>query len=510
MLKILCVILAAVFGGMSHSAAVLYGEVFDTDITIRSGQDISNGISITDAITINNHGTISGVLDICDGCQVLIRNFGVFSADVHLGTNARLVQVISSNAEITQLDTNGAPYDVWVDGGNDLSLNDILRVGRTAVGITFDNTVLCINGRIDRAIYASEIEFVGNVIIKVKNADDILQSGFLDDVKIDGRLIIVADDTAPLYGLQVSRNGDEIVVTHVRVTDYATLFGNARGDFLNRLRIWNPRDPLLGRLDAAKSLGEIDDIIARSVRLNPINLMRGVRMMNDLELADVFRPIYRTHMFAAPMWIRSGDFDVYGFRAGLDVRASGALAFSITGYAGIMEYADDINEYSADVYGANIMADYDFDIVFVRGAFGATYATFDVGPVLDGDKVKFNPNGMSFYSDMDIGHRFKIANDLSLAPFVGARMDHASVLGQSDTNPNLHIGGDVAMSYTVDGLRYDYAARVAVASDGNVVGSVHIAAWSEMDDAGAEFTISTTRDEFGRAYRVSIGGRYRF
>lgn len=505
-------IIASVFIclGVARADMPSYGMVINSDFTVSADDVYTGEITVRDSLILENNGSISGTFTVADGCQVTIRNRGSLSLDVVLGAGATITQIITEDADITNINLGDADYNILVNGRG-LSLNRILAVSGNAGRVILRDAVLSMDMVRSHALSpGATIELQGHTIIEIEDRNmlrDVLGSPLFRDVAGTGTLSVRVADDDPLYVYESYIDDDSLSVRRVRWTDYSDILGNTTGEFLDWLRDVMPNDGLLHALDNAQTMAEINSILARSGRVNPINLMRPVRMLNSFEMNQTDN--MRTGMFAAPVFIMADDFDMYGVNAGIAGRILDTVDIRLTAYASVFDYADDINDFGGNVYGANIAANYDFDIAFIRGVFGASYAEFDVGPVFDGTDVVIDPHGRAIYALADIGHKFTIDKDKYISPFVGVGFDRASILNQSDTSTTARIGADAGYGFEMAGIRYDYGARVYVNNNG-IGGALRMSAWSEFDDAGVDAMIGTDGDDIGRAYKFSITGKWRF
>lgn len=492
----------------------VYGDVFRfyDDVIVDAGGGISaDRIEIQDSITIVNNGFIDGDFYICDKCHIYLQNSGDFYSVVNMGAGANLTQLITKNDEISRLNVDG-DFDILVQNADNISLRDILSVGAFASKIIFNNSALVLdtsNMLLARGI-GPDIELRGELVLYVSDFSDFADTPILRNVAGDGVVSIHADNLDSLYLLQAYMDHGALLMRRIRSTDYARILNNDMGRFINSLRDTAVLDPILPALDRAETMAELYSVIKRSARLNPINMMRPVKIMNAFErMTDTSLP-RGTEAMAAPVLILSDDFYLYGLRLGADINISKDFALLASGYAASAAYQDSINDFDADIYGGNIRLKYDDkDTAFADAVIGMSVAKFDSGPVFDGHGAADNPHGVSIYGAVTAGRYYDFMG-LKVGPFIGADAEYDKILHQSgfEYSGRLGIGGKYALE--VAGLRYDYGVRVFAATDNTWAASVDMAVWSVLDMAGMNISVGVYQDTIGMSYKVSTNVRWMF
>ena len=80
----------------------------------------------------------------------------------------------------------------------------------------------------------------------------------------------------------------------------------------------------------------------------------------------------------------------------------------------------------------------------------------------------------------------------------------------SDTDVNLRGGGNVKYAFSMDGIRYEYSATVAVATNADVFAAFKIGFVSISDGAGISLGLDVFKNEYDNGYRASISGKVNF
>jgi hypothetical protein len=300
-------------------------------------------------------------------------------------------------------------------------------------------------------------------------------------------------------------------VRTVRSGDYGRILNNSSGRFLNFLRDKSPDDKLLNKLDKAKTMSELKHIMSESVRLNPIKLMQPIKTLYGHKMLEIMHIDDGATFGLMPYGVFSDDMVLYGVGPRISTKISDDLHLTISGYVSELEYSDDINEYGGMSYGAGI------DIVgnlysdnFVRVYGDVGFSNFDTGLVLDSNGATKNPTGISGYVVGEFGHRFNVG-EYYVSPFVMTGSDYTEVLNDDEFELYAGIGANAGFNIVIDGLRYDYAARSIVRSDGGVGVSLNMSVWSALDAAGADLSVGTFYDDqMGLSYSVSINGKFNF
>ena len=487
-------------------------ETLPDDGVIDENVILVGKINIDGATTITARGTIYASIDVCRNCELKIRisGNGSFNGTVSLQEGARLTQLISKDEDIIAPNFGDTPFGVLVDGADNLSLDKIVDATAGAASIKLHGGTFVVDDV--AAVRSATVILSGHITIFLSHAADLIDAVLFTNAYGDGDIYLYADDLGPLHGLHayVDTPTGRVMVSRVRILDYSQIFDDARGDFLNDLREYNPADKLLRAMDAANTLDELNSIIRRSVRLNPINLMRPVRMLNlAVQNATPFDGD-TSGMFAAPLILSGGDMEIYAVRGGVHGRVDESLSLAVTAYGAMVEYEDDINEFYTGVVGANIAAHYDADVVFLRGLLGLTVASFDAGPIFDGRAVHFNPMGVSGYGFSDLGHRFDFSRGFYVSPFAGLGFLREYLLDATRDRNFARVGMDAGVKLDYGDLIYDYAMRVTGTTASSVAVDLRMSAWSPFDAAGGDFSVGIVRDGDMRAYSFSVGARFQF
>lgn len=492
---------------MREFTSMDWGDVlnlYDDAIIRDSGWVDFVDINVKRTLLIENDGVLAGRINICDGCTLLLQNDGDISG-VHFvpGAHARLTQVIFSESDVTYLDTD-MNYVILVKSPDGLSLNQIVDIAGPDAKIVLENTSLVLDSIITDA---PEIKLSGNVDLVLKGVTGDVP--LLDNVDGDGVLNVYATTDNALMITRAEIVNHKLYVQMLRETDYVKILQNPTGEFLNSLRSVHPDDKLLRALDRAGGMRELRDIMSRSVRLRPINLMRPVRAMDAMDMfSGAMMGI--SGFSLSPDFIYNDDFYAGRVRLGLGGRVTDTITVGGAGFVGYIDATDDINDFSASVFGGNAYAIYEDGDFIGRVMLGRTVAKFDTDFIFTGHGIDSAPRGTDLYGMMDFGVRMNPADDFVFAPFVGGTASRTAVSDNAVNKFDANIGGDITTSGGTDDFAYDYGLRMRASARGDVGAALRISFWSWPDGAGVDMDVGIMRNDFGTTYRASVGGRATF
>ena len=486
------------------------GYDINEDVTVHEGVSFeAHDINIIDSLRISNFGEIHGGITIYSNRTLELENAGVFDANVSLQSGAQLVQVITSNATLTNIGL-AANYDVVVRNADGISLDQVLTVANGANTISFNNSIFTLDN-MSGFIAPNDIRLSGDIILRF---DNVTSSNLLLFCNVSGDGVVYVDSQAldRLHVFETYKVDQDIFVRLTRSTDYARIFNNDMGRFLNNLRASGIDNKLFSKLDIAETMDELDDILSYSVRTNPIKLMRPILLMHSYESLESMHIDDGIVFGIEPIMLYSSDVFMGGIRPNVSFNQIDDLHLKLSAYVMDIDYTDNINEYTGRSFGVDIDAQYDLsDDDFVRAHIGGDKSYFDVGPVFAENKIVNNPDGVSIYAITELGHVFDIGGSYKLSPFVGLDSEYVSIAGMQDTNIYGIGGTDIDYGYELDGLRYNYSGRLIVRTDGTYGTGINLFVWSIMDAAGADVHIGTIyNSDFGLSFNAMLNGRFRF
>ncbi len=478
----------------------------DTVIT-DTGTMIVDVLSVERTLKITNMGVVNAGIVVGGNSELTIENYGDFNASFVLNDSAQLYQLITSSESITDINAD-VEYSVLVRGNEILNLNDIVAVAGDAKIIDLESVSLTLNGPLNGGDVGFSVS--GNVTLRVTGlGSDTNEFVLLENVSGTGIVYVMIDSAAenPLFASAAYMRSGNLYVKYVRNTDYGNIMKNDIGRMLDLLRADNPGDSLLSGLDNANSMDEINAILSRSVRVNPIRLMwpiLSMHKMNRMTMSD------GDSIFARPFAIISDENTIYGARAGVAIGNQETFSVNVGLMAGMMDYESDVDMAKSVLYGGNVDVRYVFDDLFVRGAIGLTVSEFDVGPVVGADKIENNPTGYAYYVMADVGVEKSLGSDMYVSGFVGAESDSLNVAGYNLSDYSARIGGEIGYHFNVAGIEYKYSANVVLNTNSDIGAGARVAVRSVMDGVGGFVNVTAMRDEFGTHYEFSANAVLEF
>lgn len=481
----------------------------DENVTVASGANLTaHDIRADVSLHIYNQGEIHGGLNICAGCTVELRNGGVFDASVTKGTDARLVQVITSNDEITDIGMTSG-FDVAVRNGEGINLGAVVPIFSIADSVEIKDTRFN-GGSISDFTAISDAILHGDIVILFDNAPD-TPIALFTNITGDGVVHVDTNVTDKLYIAQTYKVDDDIFLRRARSTDYARILNNDMGTFLNKLRASGDDNKLFTKLDNAKTMTDINSILSHSVRTAPIKLMRPISLLYSYKPLESMYIDDGVVIGIEPLMIYSSDVFITGIQPNVAFNLVNDLYIKLSGYVIGIGYSDDINEYDGTSFGLGVVMQYDIsNDDFVRAHIGGGKSFFDIGAVFGDGSIVSNPDGTSVYAIGEYGHTFDIGG-YEISPFVGFGAEYITIANTDDTTIYGIGGTDIGCTYDFDGLRYNYSTRVMARTDGAFGGGINLSVWSIFDDAGADMHMGTIyNNDFGMSFMLSINGRFKF
>ncbi len=469
---------------------------WNENVEIRPGASVSVDNIFTNAsIILENDGTLSGNINVCSGCELHIRNRG--QMDVNFDDAASVVQLVSSQADINSIGANVTP-DVLVHDANMLSMSGILEIHHKNIilensSILFDTT----------APVMATVR--GNVDLYITDITRLAGTPLLYDIGDTGRVSVIANLSNPLMTVRTYARDDAIYVDIVRETDYAKILKDDTGTFINFVRYARPNDKLVRALDGANNMRALRDVMSRSVRINPINLMRPVRAISDFIDLGQNPAMPRSGLSTAGTFVYNDDFTIETIGGAVSAKFTDSFGAKIDGYVGRIDASDDINDFAARLYGATLHTYYDNGELFGMMHIGATVAKFDTDFVYAGnDKIDTAPDGTNYYGGFSLGARMNAGDKFVFAPIAGITMSRASVVEQRDTDTHEYVGLNISTGAGDTHLKYEYGTQVRADTDGGVAAMARMSVWSVADAAGGDVQIGVINNTLGTSYQAGI------
>ncbi len=462
-------------------------------------------VRTTETLQIDNYGTINSEFFVCDGCDLYIKNVGEFKADINLGTNSSLIQVVNNSNDMNALSFSG-DFDVLVENDSMITLGEVVNFANRADKIILKDSVLKIDGVI--GLYKT-IELRGKVDLVADDLTQFYGTPVLTNITGDGSVRIINNNPDVLYADVGFINDGTLYVKRVRETDYVKIFKDDTGKFLNELRVVNPNDSLFDVLDCASDMVSLRYAMEKSVRFNPEILVRSLNVLHMFDRLETNTS--ENALSFSPFVIWSNDFNLYGLNVGLSGRVMTGLDVWGGLRVGVLEYDSDLDAFSGQVWGANFGAKYTMkNNLFVRANLGADVMNVDVGNVLYDDVIYMNPHSMSGALSIDFGYGYSLQHNFYFEPFVGIKSDWWYVENVSEFNTDVIVGLGAGYSYSMLGLHYDYFIRGIAMANGDVGVSGRVGVWSEFDAFGGDVEISAVQMYGAMNYKIAFNARVWF
>ena len=471
------------------------------DIVVKPDNLIIDGL-----VEVENHGVIKTDISLLDGTTLFFRNTGVVNAKFDLGVSSVLYHKITTNNEIKYVDFN-VDYTAFVESSEALSLTEIIDVTANADKVFIQNAVINIDG-IPKDLN-NHIELGNNVSFVLGDLGMLYEGVLLNDVRGISDVRFISKNQNPMFSDYGDIKGNKLYVGHVRVTDYAKIYPNYLGEFLNLARNSGKYDSLFLRLDNAMTYGELDSIMSNSLLFNSDRLFEPLRILNALNFAD--RDFKFGNLGGEIFGFASDRFYAYGLGTNVGFDVSDYLSVYANLQIGTLDYQDNLDVFSGSVYGLNVGAKYLLDSdMFVRGDIGLLALDTDIERVFYNNKEIKYPWVNSGYINVDIGRMYHFADVVSVTPFAGVRSEYYSVDTYNDYKANLYVGTDVGFDTEFSGIKYFYSARAAFNTDMYFMLNGKIGIWSVVDAMGGDLSASISNTDDVISYKVALNTRVAF
>lgn len=467
-------------------------------------------LNVTNSVVVTNHGDINAHMNLCAECNMFIHNSGVFDVDYDASFGGHVFQIIASPDEIVPIDINTA-FDIIAGGNHMLSMSDLLNTAMFADRLILNNAMLVLDAcNMPMARMRDvPIMLVGDISVTLPTIDILTSGPILKNIDGNGTVTIFAPDVDELHAIQSYVVDGNVYGRIIRETDYYKIFKNDAGAFLNTLRDIMPDDKLLGAMDGAQTMDDLNVIMRHSVRLHPINLINPLHVMRKYGALDLQNSV-TTNFNKSSFAITSDKLNAYGINAGFSIAETNRISTGLTAHVSTGAVDDDINEYDMIAYGGRMNVKYDDKRFVINGNVGATFAMFDVGPVMvDGD-VAYDPYGLMFYGDISVGYRINTIAPITFMPFVGVSGDVSSVANVREFNGAANTGAEINIQDAYFGMHYDYGIRVMVDTDGAFGAAIRAGIDLPADSINMDMSAGVMHDEYATSFKLSTAIRWIF
>ena len=512
-MKFLCGVLFGLgLGCRVMAATVVSYDVYGGNLEYNSDLKIQEFVKfkpdklfVRQSIYLENNGNFDADIVVCERCNLYLKNSGVFTANVVLNPGAEVIYVLDNMMGAAPININ-SDYSVLVDGVNGAVLVDIVNDFADADKFVLKDSLIDISDVHNMASMPFEIK--GEVSFIADDLTKLYGVPVLENVSGDGTVKIMGNVNNPMFVNEGYIRDGDLWVRRVRETDYGRILQNKQGIFLNKLRESAPNDRLLGRLDAAKSLAQIKDVMAGSVRFNQDILFGVVR---SIEFDD-FTDIFATNEFEArPHIVVADDFVAYGVDVAFGLRLNNTLVTRISARTGLVDFMSDVDSFKASFYGLSLGAKYQMDdVCWVYAEMGLMQTKTDITDVFYDDKILTRPIIKSGRGVLGIGRSFDFANKFYFQPSLGMVIQMDKVADISRIDVSGRMGAIAGYRYEMLGIVYDWGVgvRVGTNSDFDVMGRLGFL--STFDGAGGTLEFGVAQNVGVMSWRGTIGARLMF
>ena len=519
--------LCGVFCGAMLSAGACFGQdifsgyrsgellVMKNDALIRDGARIVyNRIEVRDSITVENNGAVYGDWFVCDGCNIVLQNSGDVFGTIHLGENAHLTQLVRGIADLTVLDVD-ASYRIAVTSDEMMDWGALYNAAARAGQMLLYDVHIFMSDLVAYDATMPEIELAGRITITLDDALAHNGALLMQNVSGGADVVIDGDTGSRLFAFSSHIDDGDLYLSLVRETDYYKILGTRTGIALNALRQVLPDDALLRKLDAAQTMGELHRIMSHSIAINPIRLRRPVQVIDSMLVAwnGAGRPQDDggvIHTVARPFGLVAGNMSAEGVLAGLVLGRPTGPSVGLFGYGANADSDDDINRFSATLYGGGVNAGYVGRVINARAIAGASRGAFDVPYVFDGWRIRNRVDVTTMYAVADVGMKMPIMTDFAFVPYVGAQYMGGAAMGVNEGAYAMRAGVDTALGGFGETVRYDVRASGGVNTNSDFYTGIGVGFRSVDDMAGGDLSVNVIDSDGITAYVVSIAARVAF
>lgn len=467
-------------------------KTLSNDTIIADGVNVKpNLLTITNSIVITNNGNlVPDTVNVYDGCDVYVENYGVVNTVFNLGNDAHLFQIISDKDGMKTA-YFGADYTMIVKSNDVLSLADVVDLTDTASNIVFENITLSLDKVPNNT--NGKITFGENVKLIITDNPDIRNKVLLNNISGNAFVRFINNESDVLFSDVGYLVNGVLYVERARQTDYTLIFKDDNtGIFLNQLRNSSGHNNFLYLLDNANNLTEITNLMNRSVLFNIDKLITPLQIVNTQGFTDnVLETDFSVG--ASVYGMKSDDFYVYGADINLVDLVGYGIGFNVGLNVGQITYSSDIDKYNSVFYGLDLGIKYTFDNdLFVHSKMRYGMADFDISAILYDNNIIENPTAYFGLVTLDVGRKFNIGDSLYLSSVVGMKSQFYKMENFSLSEHAVRIGIGTGYNYELSGMKYNYDIYAFADTDSAFTVMGKIGFTSPLDRIGANIGLSVT------------------
>lgn len=470
-----------------------------------------DNLFIDNQMLLQNYGEISSKIFISNGTELQFQNSGVFSGEIIFGDNSRLVQIIQTPDDINSVGIlNPGNWSVLVQGGGHfLSLSEIKSFSSGADKIILDGATLTLGYSENTSV---PIEIKNEVWIDLGNTQISDGMVLISGVSGEGSVNVLSPEIGYLYYLNTRKVGDDLILYFSRETDYEKIMGNrnARGAFINRMRVGGNNRSLLGALDSQMTMSGLSNVISNSAVFNPIKLMQPVSAFVRQSLVPNFEnEMPKTLMDVSPIYIFGSGINLLAGQINLGLPLEN-LIIGVHVNKGNFSVSDNFDNFTGTFIGSALTVDWNAKSLWMHSALGYSESRFDTDEIFAGTATPVtNPTGKMSYFSADTGMNF-YKDDFYFSPFAGIGANRKKILFQSKTSVYAEMGAWAGIKTQLLGLQYDYGIFASAGTDSFYSFGAKIGIWSVTDEAGVDVEAGIMQFDVGPMYKLSANMKFNF
>jgi len=304
------------------------------------------------------------------------------------------------------------------------------------------------------------------------------------------------------------RSTYHFIIDVIRNTNYMEILRDERGEFLDAVRTVGANRNLLRALDSAQSMGEIENIMARSVVFSPGRLLRPVKLLSQFYNIENSMNSFGGACFTGG--IVGGNLHAGLLSARAD-KNFGATNIGIFARASQMQYRGTLDNFNATVFGGGAHAKFDKDRFYVSARAGIDYTGFQTEFIFcPKNFATYNPTGIAGHVSANIGWRIINTGSFEFMPMMRAHGFYGEVL--HDSYSALSISTGARVNYHVQStpnMTKEYGAYILSGNNYTQFG-IRIGVYVPRDNMNLWGSVSRIDNAFGTFNKIGLGLRYIF
>ena len=461
------------------------------------------------SVILHNNGEINGVIDAGDNI-LYIYNTGKIKDGVIVSGIGAATQMITSDAEFTQVSLSGANSRIKIEGVPSIDFDKIKSNNANYFDIKSTSvTYIVINDFQDWQNWEKTVSLEGEIVLLINDKNTVIADVPVNHVTEGDKVQVHINGLDNLYQTKLEEVGTDFVLRIFRETNYNKVSDDSSETVLETIRQNHPNDKLLKMLDNADDSAEIKRIKNTSYRFNHGILLKPIKVINNFMMTDMIKDKTDAGAGFVPWYIISDKTSDFGGRLYIG-HAFDNVYFNAGFNMNYFSYKDKVNEFSSLAYGLDLKAKEQFDNLWFSQVMGINLGKVKANYIYVDDKVKNNPFEFSGYGEAVVGYDINILSDFVVAPFAGLAYQRYKIVDVTDSDFYGRAGADAKYSFVTDGIKYEYALSASAASNGNLYSNLKAGFWSVTDLAGAHLEAGLFKNDLGCHYKFSLTAKMSF